>query len=72
MTAGERHNDYDAFARAYTQDHPFMDHPLAGGPDYSSPNRGLSPPPSLFPALYADLCTNPRFLFFRLIAPESG
>jgi ubiquinone/menaquinone biosynthesis C-methylase UbiE len=23
----------------------------------------------LFPAVYADLCTNPRFLFFRLIAP---
>jgi hypothetical protein len=22
-----------------------------------------------FPAVYADLCANPRFLFFRLIAP---
>jgi SAM-dependent methyltransferase len=91
--------------------HPFMDHPLAGGPDYFAtydfteewtkggqsmlmrfwhrPLRAMTdafraagfaldvvdepqPDPDaqrLFPAAYADLCTNPRFLFFRLIAP---
>jgi SAM-dependent methyltransferase len=91
--------------------HPFMDHPLAGGPDYFAtydfteewtkggqtvlmrfwhrPLHAMTdsfratefaldviaepqPEPAaerLFPSIYADLRTNPRFLFFRLIAP---
>jgi SAM-dependent methyltransferase len=90
--------------------HPFMDHALAGGPDYFATydfteqwtkggqtvlmrfwHRPLhvmtdafraagftvdviaepQPDPaaeSLFPAVYADLRTNPRFLFFRLFS----
>jgi SAM-dependent methyltransferase len=92
--------------------HPFMDHPLAGGPDYFAtydfteewtkggqsalmrfwhrPLHAMTdafrsagftldviaepqPDPAaerLFPAAYADLRTNPRFLFFRLTAPN--
>jgi ubiquinone/menaquinone biosynthesis C-methylase UbiE len=91
--------------------HPFMDHTLAGWPDYFAtydfteewtkggqtvlmrfwhrPLRAMTgafqaagfaldtisepdPDPAaenLFPAVYADLRTNPRFLFFRLTAP---
>ena len=91
--------------------HPFMDHPLGGGPSYFATYdfteewtkggqtvlmrfwhrplhamtdafqaagfildamREPEPDPAaetLFPAIYADLRTNPRFLFFRLIAP---
>jgi SAM-dependent methyltransferase len=91
--------------------HPFMDHPLAGGPDYFAtydfteewtkggqsaamrfwhrPLHAMTdsfraagfaldvigepqPDPageSLFPAIYSDLRTNPRFLFFRLTTP---
>jgi SAM-dependent methyltransferase len=91
--------------------HPFMDHPLAGGPDYFAtydfteewtkggqtmlmrfwhrPLHAMTdafqaagftldalaeprPDPAAearFPSVYADLLTNPRFLFFRLIAP---
>jgi SAM-dependent methyltransferase len=91
--------------------HPFMDHPLAGGPDYFAtydfseewtkggqtvlmrfwhrPLHAMTdafraagfaldvisepqPDPAaadLFPSVYADLRTNPRFLFFRLTAP---
>jgi hypothetical protein len=53
-TSAASDNDYDTFAAVYA----------AGGSSF--PVAGWS---SRFPAAYADLCRNPRFLFFRLLAP---
>jgi hypothetical protein len=69
-SSSERHNDYDAFAQGYAQDSDNDATNAAGFTlDVVSQPQPDPAAENLFPSAYADLRTNPRFLFFRLIAP---